>query len=75
MPVKNRLKEILDERDTNYSKFATRAGVDRGTLNNIMNGRHAASLENALKIAKGLNMKVDDIFELEEIAENSKQND
>jgi len=61
--VKNKLKEILDERGIKQTWLADKVGLHRGTLNNIISNKYNTSLEIAFKIANILNMKIDDIFE------------
>lgn len=63
--IKNRLKEILDERGIKQIWLAEQIGISYKTLSNIINGRYNTSLDIALKIADVLNVKVDDIFYLE----------
>lgn len=64
--VKNRLKEILDERGSKQVWLASKSGVNNTTLSNIISNRHNPSIEVALKIAKGLNLKVEDIWILDD---------
>lgn len=63
MVVKNRLKEILDERGIKQTWLAEQVGLHRGTLNNIIANKYNTSLEVAFKIANTLNMRIDEIFE------------
>lgn len=63
--IKNRLKEILDERGIKQIWLAEQIGISYKTLSNIINGRYNTSLDIAFKIADVLNVKVDDIFYLE----------
>lgn len=65
MSVKNKLKEIIDERGIKQVWLAEQVGISYKTLSNIIGGRYNTSLEVALKIADILNVKVDDIFYLE----------
>jgi DNA-binding XRE family transcriptional regulator len=58
------LKNILDNRGIKQTWLADKVNVHRGTLNNIILNKYNTSLEVALKIAKALDMKVDDIFKL-----------
>ena len=64
--VKNKLKEILDERGIKQNWLAEKVGITPTTLGNLLHNRFNTSLEVALKIAKFLDMKVEDIFELKE---------
>ena len=65
MVVKNRLKEILDERGIKQTWLANKIGLHRGTLNNIISNKYNTTTEMGLKIANTLNMKFEDIFYLE----------
>jgi len=66
MSVKNRLKEILDERGTKNVWLADKANVNNSTLGNIIKNRHNPSIEVAIKIARALGMKVEDIWIVED---------
>jgi len=66
MAVKNRLKEILDERGTKNVWLADKANVNNSTLGNIIKNRHNPSIEVAIKIARALGMKVEDIWIVED---------
>jgi len=66
MTVKNRLKEILDERGTKNVWLAEKANVNNSTLGNIIKNRHNPSIEVAIKIARALGMKVEDIWIVED---------
>jgi DNA-binding XRE family transcriptional regulator len=63
--VKNRLKEILDERGIKQKWLADRAGIKQGSLSSIINHKNSTTIEVALAIAKALDMKVEDIWVLE----------
>lgn len=65
MVVKNRLKEILEERGIKQSWLAEQLGLHRGTVNNIISNKYNTTMEMGLKIAYILNMKFDDIFYIE----------
>lgn len=64
MVVKNRLKEILDERGIKQIWLAEKAGIDRSTLSSIVANKHSTSLEAAMKISKVLDLEISDIFQL-----------
>lgn len=63
--MKSKLSEIVEERGIKQTWLAKRAGVNTSTLSNIVNGRHLPSIEVALKIAKALNVDIDEIWELD----------
>lgn len=52
--------------DINLSELAKKVGVTRSFISNIVNNRTNTSLLIGMKIARVLNLKVEDIFELEE---------
>lgn len=64
--VKNRLKEILDERGIKQSWLAEQVGITRQTMSNLIKNRYTTSMEIAFKISKILNMEIIDIFYEEE---------
>ena len=64
--VKNKLKEILDEKGIKYIFVAEKSGVNKATLSNVISDRHSPSIEVALRIAKALDLKVEDIWILED---------
>jgi putative transcriptional regulator len=63
--VKNRLREILDNRGIKTAWLAEQVGVSYKTLSNILVNKYNTSLYVALKIADVLNVKIDEIFYLE----------
>lgn len=67
MAVKNRLKEILDERGLKQNWLAERAGVTKQTMSNLINNRFSVSLESAMRIAKALDLTIEDIFHIEDL--------
>lgn len=64
--MKNYLKEIRTAKDFNQTEFAEMCSVSRQTIHSIESEKYTPSVELALKIAKILNKKVEDIFLLEE---------
>jgi putative transcriptional regulator len=65
--MKNKLKIIRTEKDFNQTEFAERCQVSRQTIHSIEVDKYTPSVELALKIAKNLNKKVEDIFFLEDV--------
>lgn len=55
--VKNRLKEILEERGIKNVWLAEKAGINNSTVGNIIKNRHNPNVEVAIRIAKTLNVK------------------
>ena len=62
MVVKNRLKEILDERGIKQTWLAEQVGVTRQTMSNLIKNRYTTSMEIAFKISKVLGVDLIDIF-------------
>jgi putative transcriptional regulator len=62
--VKNRLREILDERGIKQGWLAEKAGIDRSTLSMVIANKTSTNLETGLKIARALSLRIDEIFEL-----------
>ena len=66
MAVTNNLKNIRKERNLNQEELAEGTGTCSKTVSRIECGTRNASLEVALRMAKYLELSVEDIFELEE---------
>lgn len=67
MGVKNRLKEIrMREYMMNSSEFCEVLGVALSTYSQIESNKQQGNIETVLKIAKALNLKVEDIWHLED---------
>lgn len=62
MVVKNRLKEILDERGIKQNWLAEQVGITKQTMSNLIKNRFTTSMDIAFKISKVLNMEITDIF-------------
>jgi len=67
LTVKNRLKEILDERGIKNVWLAEKAKINNSTVGNIIKNRHNPNIEVAIRIATALNMKVEDIWEVDDL--------
>ena len=67
MSVKNRLKEILDERGIKQNWLSEKAGITKQTMSNLINNRFNVSLESAMKIVKALDLKIEDVFYIEDL--------
>ena len=63
--VLNNLKMILDERGIKNVWLAEKAGLNNSTIGNIIKNRHNPNVEVAIKIAKALNLTVEDIWTVE----------
>jgi putative transcriptional regulator len=63
--MKNKLKEERIKQDYNQSEFADLLSVSRQTIHAIETGKYIPTTTLALKIAKLLNKKVEELFILE----------
>jgi len=63
--VRNRLREILDERGIKQIWLAEQVGITRQTMSNLVKNRYNTSAEVGLKIALVLKLSFDDIFYLD----------
>ena len=66
MPLYNRLKEYRAKIKVNQTEMGKLVGVSRQTISQIERGDYSPSVTLALKIAKVLDAKVEDIFSYEE---------
>lgn len=66
MTVTNNLKNIRKEHNLNQEELAQETGTYSKSISRIECGTRNASLEVALRMAKYLELSVEDIFELEE---------
>ena len=66
MPLNNRLKEYRAKIKVNQTEMGKLVGVSRQTISQIERGDYSPSVTLALKIAKVLDAKVEDIFSDEE---------
>ena len=70
MPLYNRLKEYRAKIKVNQTEMGNLVGVSRQTIRQIERGDYSPSVTLALKIAKVLNVSVEEIFSYEEGEEN-----
>lgn len=70
MPLNNRLKEYRARINVNQTEMGRLVGVSRQTISQIERGDYSPSVTLALKIAKVLNVRVEDIFSYEEDDDN-----
>lgn len=66
MPLKNHLKEYRARINVNQTEMGKLVGVSRQTISQIERGDYSPSVTLALKIAKVLNVSVENIFSYEE---------
>ena len=64
--MKNNIKIERARHNFTQGDLADKVGVSRQTINSIETKKYIPSAVLALKIAKIFNMKVDDLFELED---------
>ena len=70
MPLYNRLKEYRAKIKVNQTEMGNLVGVSRQTISQIERGDYSPSVTLALKIAKVLNVSVEESFSYEEGEEN-----
>ena len=70
MPLYNRLKEYRAKIKVNQTEMGNLVGVSRQTISQIERGDYSPSVTLALKIAKVLNVSVEEILSYEEGEEN-----
>ncbi|WP_371812068.1 helix-turn-helix transcriptional regulator [Atopobium sp. oral taxon 416] len=66
MPMRNIIKRLRKDAGLRQEDMAKELGVSRQTIIAIENDKYNPSLELAMKIAKLLNLHVDEIFFLDE---------
>ena len=72
MVLKNRLKERRAALNVNQQEMGRLCGVSRQTISLIERGDYSPSIVLAMKLADVCGVKVEDIFYLQEEAENEK---
>ncbi|WP_418613890.1 helix-turn-helix domain-containing protein [[Ruminococcus] torques] len=63
--VKVNLWEVRNAKGLKLEAVAAMTGVSKSTLNNIENGKTSPTLANLEKIAKGLDCRINDLYESE----------
>ena len=61
----NRLRELRTQADLTQAQLAAQVGVSRKTINTIENAVFVPSTVVALKLARTLGVRVEDLFQLE----------
>ena len=64
MKIKNNLNQIMAERNVSYRQLERMTGVSHTMLNKICMGETDPTQTTMILIAKGLKMKVVDVFDL-----------
>lgn len=72
MPLYNHLKEYRAKIDVNQQEMGRLVGVSRQTISQIERGDYSPSVTLAIKIAKVFNVRVEDIFDYVEDAEDEE---
>ena len=63
--LRNRLKDVRAKTGLTQAELADRVAVSRKTINTVENGVFVPSTILALRLAKALNMKVEELFYLD----------
>lgn len=66
MPLYNRLKELRARLGVNQQEMGRLVGASRQTISQIERGDYSPSVTLALKLARALNVTVEEIFSYEE---------
>jgi len=64
--MRNRLKVQRAEHNLSQAELAEKISVSRQTINSIETGRYIPSTVLALKLARAFEVRVEDVFQLEE---------
>lgn len=71
--IKNRLKEILEEKHMTQKELAIRMGVTEGTISRYVNNQRRIGMLNLLVIANCLGVDVMEIIVVEREVENDER--
>lgn len=66
MKVRNKVKQLREERGIGQNELALALEVSRQTIHAIEKGKYNPSLELSLKIARYFRLTIEEIFQLEE---------
>lgn len=58
----NRLRTLRTEKGLSQEAFALKIGMDRTYYSSVENGKRNIALENIYKIAKGLDITIEELF-------------
>lgn len=64
--MKNIVSELRKQKKLSQEELAEAVGVTRQTITSIETGKYIASLPLAFKIAKFFELKIEDIFKMED---------
>lgn len=72
--MKNSLSQLRDERGWSQGDLAEKLGVSRQTINALERGKYDPSLPLAFKIAQLFKLKIEEIFEPEDVPNTKSKN-
>ena len=61
--MKNRIRELREQRGLSQGALGTETGVSRQTINSLEVGRYTPSLPLALKLGRFFELSVEEIFD------------
>lgn len=64
--MKNKIRELREEIGWSQGELAEKCNVTRQTINAIENNKYDPTLQLAFRLAKVLNVTVDELFQVEE---------
>lgn len=64
--MKNIVSELRKQKKISQEELAEAVGVTRQTITSIETGKYIASLPLAFKIAKFFELKIEDVFQMED---------
>jgi putative transcriptional regulator len=67
-PLRNHIRKARTEKHWSQGQVAQKTGVARQTINAIENSRSVPTLELALKLARAFDMRVEELFQLDEMS-------
>jgi putative transcriptional regulator len=62
--ITTKLREIIDNRGIKQSHIVRKTGINKSTMTRLVNGETAPTLMNAFKIARELDLKIEDIWKV-----------
>ena len=72
--MKNSLSQLREERGWSQGDLAEKLGVSRQTINALERGKYDPSLPLAFKIAQLFKLKIEEIFEPDEMPNTKSKN-
>lgn len=65
----NHLKNLREEKSLSQQELADRAGLDRTTISRLERGKHQAGFDTLRSIAAGLQVSIQEVVNIDEVAE------